>query len=190
MSVPSFSVSSRSPKLSSGKKFLKSENKIGKVYLNTLKKFNTNKRYDIVFTSHTNYYWAKKEKDYDAQLDKLIGLVKSGGKAMILTLPEKSDHYNIMLKQIYPKFNYAEYIIDYYKNKGLKVKVKRFNMRMYVGDILRTDKLFDLKTFYKFIHNTEEYPNKRQSTAFLKKIKKYQKSGYLDFKDYLIIVEK
>ena len=73
--------------------------------------------------------------------------MNDGGKLMILTLPEKSDHYKIALRQIYPKFNYAQYIINFYKNIGLDVNVKKFKMRMYVGDILSAKSLLILKYF-------------------------------------------
>ncbi|MBI2043286.1 class I SAM-dependent methyltransferase [Candidatus Pacearchaeota archaeon] len=176
--------------LISAKKFLKFENKIGNSYVNTLSTLRLKKQYDLVFTSHTNYYWAINEKGYRKQLIKILSFVKKGGKLMILTLPEKSDHYNIMLKQVYPKFNYSEYIANFYRKRGLNVRVKRFRMRMYVGDMVRNHHLFDLNNFYRFIHNTNKYPNKRLSERFRTKIRKFQKNGYLDFKDALLIVEK
>lgn len=176
--------------LRSAEVFLAPENSIGGTSSQTLADLETKKKYDIVFTSHTNYYWASNQKDFDAQLKKLPTLLSGSGKVMILTLPEESDHYRIMLKQIYPKFNYAQYIIDFYKKLGLKVKVKKLKMRMYVGDILSTKKFFDLKVFYKFIHNVDSYPSDAESKKFLSKIKKYQKNNYLDFKDYLIVVSK
>lgn len=174
--------------LASAEAFLTPENNIGKLYPTTLASFKTNKKYNIIFTSHTNYYWALNKKDYDNQLKKIVTFLKKDGKILILTLPEESDHYRIMLKQAYPIFNYAQYIVDFYKKLGLNVKIKKLRMRMYVGDILSTDKFFDIKTFYRFIHNTDSYPNDLESREFLKKIKKYQKNNYLDFKDYLIIV--
>jgi len=176
--------------LKSAETFLNFENKIGEAFPETLSSFKSNKKYATVFTSHTNYYWAKDEKDYIKQLDKLLLLVDKSGRAMILTLPEESDHYNIMLSQVYPKFNYSEYISNYYKSCGFKVTTIRFKMRMFVGDILTNKNLYDLKNFYKFIHNTSSFPNKTQSLQFLGKIRKYQKKGYLDFKDELIIVDK
>src|SRR3989344_8374321 len=174
--------------LASAEAFLTPENEISKLYPRTLSAFKPDKKYDIVFTSHTNYYWALNEKDYDSQLKKLMTMLNKDGKLIILTLPEESDHYNIMLKQAYPSFNYAQYIINFYKKLGFDVKVKKLKMRMYVGDILSTKKFFDLKIFYKFIHSTDSYPNESESKEFLKKIQKYQKDNYLDFKDYLIIV--
>ena len=175
--------------LNIGKAFLKSENKIGEIFETTLANLKTNKKYGIVFTSHTNYYWAVNKKDYDEQLKKLTFLVKDKGKIMILTLPEKSDHYNIAVRKTYPEYNYAEYIENFYKKSGLKVNVKRFKMRMFVGDILSTNSRFDLKTFYRFVHNTESYPSDSESDKFLHKIKKFQKDDCLDFKDELIIAE-
>lgn len=177
--------------LNFAKTFLSFENKIGESFANSLASLKTTKKYDTVFTSHTNYYWASKENDFKNQLDKIFSLVKSDGKLMILTLPEESDHYNIMLKQVYPKFNYSSYIINYYKNKGLKVKVVRFKMRMFVGDMLDNNgNFYDINNFYKFIHNTSSTPSKEEALQFLEKIKKYQKKGYLDFKDELIVVSK
>jgi len=176
--------------LSSAKAFLTPENNIGETFPQTLADFETRKRYDIVFTSHTNYYWASTQKDFNDQLKKLPVLLSKSGKLMILTLPEESDHYRIMLKQIYPEFNYARYMIDFYKKLGFKVEVKKLKMRMYVGDILSTKKFFDLKVFYKFIHNTDSYPSDIESKKFLSKIKKYQRKNYLDFKDYLIVISK
>jgi len=63
-------------------------------------------------------------------------------------------------------------------------------MKMYVGDILSNENLFDLKSFYRFIHNCDSYPNEKESKNFLKKIKKIAKNNYLDFKDYLVVVSK
>ena len=171
------------------KKFLSFENKLGDGYLSTIASFKTPKKYDTVFTSHTNYYWSDNELEFRKQLDKIFSLVKAGGKLMILTLPSGSDHYNIMLKQIYPEFNYSNFIVDYYKNKKLNVKTIRFKMRMVVGDMLDNNgNLYDIINFYKFIHNTDSTPNKDEALSFLEKIEKYQKNGYLDFKDELIIV--
>lgn len=176
--------------LQTAKEFLTIENNIRKIYPHSLATFNPDRKYDIIFTSHTNYYWALNQKDYDRQLQKLIELLDKNGKLIILTLPENSDHYQIMLREIYPKFNYAEYIINFYKKMGLNVKVEKLKMKMFVGDILSTDKFFDLKIFYRFIHNTDSYPNDKESREFLKKIQKCQKNNYLDFKDYLIVVSK
>lgn len=174
--------------LASAEAFLTSENNIGKRYSRSLATFKPEKKYDIVFTSHTNYYWAFNQKDYDEQLKKLITFLKPNGKLLILTLPRESDHYQITLRQIYPVFNYAQYIINFYKKLGTQVKFKKLKMRMFVGDILNAQKLFDVKMLYRFIHNTDSYPRESESKTFLKKIEKYQKNNYLDFKDYLIIV--
>ena len=176
--------------LNTAEAFLTPENNIGEIYPKSLATFKPKKKYDIVLTSHTNYYWALNEKDYDYQLRKLLSFLKNNGRLIILTLPEESDHYKIMLGQTYPKFNYAQYIINFYKRLGFNVKIKKLKMRMYVGDILSTKKFFDLKIFYRFIHNIDSYPNERKGKEFLKKIKKQQKNKYLDFKDYLIIISK
>lgn len=174
--------------LASAEAFLTAENNIGELFPRSLASFKTKKQYDIIFTSHANYYWALNQKDYDWQLKKMLTFLKPNGKLLILTLPEESDHYKIMLKQIYPTFNYAQYIINFYKKLKTGVKNKKLKMRMFVGDILTTNKAFDLKILYRFIHNTDSYPNDVESKKFLKKIKKYQKNNYLDFKDYLITV--
>lgn len=170
--------------------FLSIENNIWNYFNNTLATIKLENKYNAIFTSHSNYYWAFNEKDYIKQLDKLISLISNNWKILILTLPEESDHYNIMLRQIYPKFNYSKYIINYYKKIWLNVKVIRFKMRMYIWDILTSNSLFDLKSFYKFIHNTDSYPSDIEAKKFLLKIKKFQKNDYLDFKDDLIIVTK
>lgn len=175
--------------LASAEAYLKAENNIGDLYATSLAAFNPKKKYDIVFTSHTNYYWALNERDYDRQLKKLLSFLDKHGKLLILTLPEESDHYRIMLRQIYPGFNHAQYIINFYKKMGLGVHVDRLKMRMYIGDILSTKKSFDLKVFYRFIHNTDSYPSDAESAKFLEKIKKCQKTDYLNFKDYLIVIE-
>ena len=176
--------------LASAEAFLTPENNIGERYPRTLSTFRPNKKYDIVFTSHTNYYWALNQKDYDQQLRKFLSFINDNGKILILTLPEESDHYKIMVREIYPKFNYAQYIINFYKKIGLNVRVQKLKMGMYVGDILNTKKTFDLKSFYRFIHNTDSYPNEIESKKFLNKIKTYQKANYLDFRDNLIIISK
>lgn len=176
--------------LNSAKSFLSFENKIGESFVNTLASFKANKKYDTIFTSHTNYYWANDEQEYKKQLDKATSLLDKNGRLLILTLPKDSDHYNIMLKQVYPAFNYSEYISNYYKSRGFKVKIIRFKMRMFVGDMLINGKFYEVNNFYKFIHNVDSFPNKNESLRFLQKIKKYQKDGYLDFKDELIIVSK
>lgn len=175
--------------LATAEAFLTTENNIEKIYPRSLATFKSDRKYDVAFTSHTNYYWALNQKDYDRQLKKLSELLNPQGKLIIVTLPSYSDHYRIMLKEVYPKFNYAEYIINFYKKLGLNVHIKKLEMKMYVGDILSTDKFFDLKIFYKFIHNTDSFPNDRETKEFLKKIKKYQKNNYIDFKDYIITVD-
>ncbi|MCK5629657.1 MAG: class I SAM-dependent methyltransferase [Nanoarchaeota archaeon] len=174
--------------LANGEAFLFSENDIKNCYVKTLDLFEPKKKYDAAYTIHTNYYWAFNEKGFNKHLDKLMNMIKKDGKVMILTLPEESDHYNVMIKQVYPKFNYSKYMIYYYKQKGFDVKVKRFKMRMYVGDILSTKKIFELKSFYRFIHNTNIYPSDSDAKKFLSKIKKFQHNDCLDFKDDLIIV--
>jgi len=176
--------------LTTAEAFLTPGHKIGDVYPVALTTFKPKKQYNIVFTSHTNYYWALNKKDYDSQLNKLLTFLKPGGLLMILTLPKESDHYKISLKQVYPAFNYAQYIVGFYRRKSLSVAVKKFKMRMYVGDVLTTDKLFDLKTLYRFIHGTDSYPGDLESKRFLANIKKYRKGNYIDFKDYLIVVTK
>lgn len=178
------------PALKSAKQFVGFENNVGNTFANTLANFKPLKKYDCVFTSHTNYYWASEEKEYQKLLDKAFSLVKDSGKLLILTLPEESDHYKVMLKQVYPTFNYSKYIVDYYKSKGLKVKIIKFNMKMYVGDMLTNQNLYELNNFFKFIHNTDITPSKEESKEFLNKIKQYQKKGYLDFRDELLIISK
>jgi len=174
--------------LRSGKSFLFPENNIRNCYIKTLDLFEPEKQYDAVYTIHTNYYWAFNEKGFNNHLAKLTDMIKKKGKVMILTLPEESDHYNVMIKQVYPKFNYSKYIINYYKKKGFNVKVKRFEMKMYVGDILSTKKNFELKSFYRFIHNTNIYSSDKDAKKFLNRIKRFQKNDCLDFKDDLIII--
>jgi len=176
--------------LTSAQNFLSFENNVGNVYVGTLSSFNPAKKYDTVFTSHTNYYWATDEKDYQKQLMKLTSLLKDKGRLLILTLPKNSDHYNIMLKKVYPDFVFSEYVADFYKKKGFSIKVEKCKMRMFVGDMLTNKHFFDLNNFYRFIHNVNDYPNKNESQTFLEKIKRFQKDSYLDFKDELIIVEK
>jgi hypothetical protein len=95
-----------------------------------------------------------------------------------------------MIRQVYPTFNYSKYMADYYKKKGLNVKTIKLKMRMYVGDLLTNKSFYELNNFFKFIHNTDNSPSKEEASVFLKKIKTFQKKGYLDFRDELIIVEK
>lgn len=174
--------------LATAEAFLSPENNVGELFPRSLASFGTKKKYDVIFTSHTNYYWALNKKDYDRQLKKLVTFLKPGGKLLILTLPEKSPHYLIMLYQIYPPFNYAEYIITFYKKLKMNVAIKKLKMRIFVGDILGTKKTFDLKVFYRFIHNTNSFPEDSKAKTFFNNIKKYHKNNYLDFKDYLIVV--
>jgi len=176
--------------LLSAKSFLSFENNIGDSFTGTLLNFKPNKEYNSVFTSHTNYYWADNENEYKKQLDRAISLVKKGGRLLILTLPEESDHYNVMLRQVYPTFNYSEYIQEYYKQKGFEVKVIKFKMRMYIKDILTSKNHYELNNFFKFIHNVDNFPSEKESLEFLQKIKQFQKRGYLNFKDELIIVSR
>jgi SAM-dependent methyltransferase len=172
------------------KKFLSFENNVGDVFEENLSGLNTEKKYDSIFTSHTNYYWADDRKSYDKQLDKLMSLLNKNGNVLILTLPRNSDHYNIMVEEVYPDFVFGEYIVDYYRKKGFRVDVKKFKMRMFVGDILTNKHFFDLNNFYRFIHNQDYMPNESQAKEFLQKIKKFEKKGYLDFKDELIIISR
>lgn len=176
--------------LATAEAYLRAENSIGEVYDRSLATFQPLKKYDITFTSHTNYYWALNERDYQRQLKKLLTLLNENGKLLILTLPKESAHYKILLRRIYPEFNYAQYIIEFYRRMHLNVRVKKMNMRMYVGDILSTKKLFDLKVFYRFIHNTDSFPSDAETAKFLARIKKFHRNNYLSFSDYLIVVTK
>lgn len=175
--------------LESAKHFLGDENFVGSCFPSTLKGFASRKKYDIVFTSHTNYYWSERKKDYDVQLKRLVGLLKNGGKLIVLTLPSESDHYKVMLKQIYPEFNHAQYIEDFYASMGFNVKVKKMTMRMYVGDLLSTRSSFDLASFYRFIHSQSSNPSSAESKRFLDRVRRLQNNNYLDFRDHLIIVQ-
>ena len=53
---------------------------------------------------------------------------------------------------------------------------------MYVGDILSTKKFFDLKIFYRFIHNTDSYPSDKESREFLKRYENARKTIILILK--------
>jgi len=176
--------------LEKANKFLKMENNVGEVIYGGVEIVNISEKYDVIYTSHTNYYWSDNKEQYDLYLENILDTVKKKGKLLILTLPEKSAHYQVMLHQIYPKYNYSEYIENFYRNMGLKVNVKKFVMRIYIGDILETDKEYDLAVFYKFIHNTSAFPDKNKLSKFKNKLKKFSDKGYLDFGDHLIIVSK
>lgn len=176
--------------LDKAKIFLQTENNIGEVIYGGVDKINVKNKYDVVYTSHTNYYWSDNINKYDLYLKNIVDSIKDNGKLLILTLPENSAHYKVMLRQIYPTYNYSEYIEKFYKNNGFKVKIKKFVMRIYVGDIIENDKKYDLAVFYKFIHNSSDSPTDLELIEFKEKIKKFAKRGYLDFADRLIIVTK
>lgn len=176
--------------LTSAQTFLAVENSIGEIFPQALAEFESNKKYDVIFTSHTNYYWSIDENDYQQQLKKLLDLLNDGGKLLILTLPQESGHYKIMRHQVYPEFNYAEYIIDFYKNLKMPVSVQELRMRIFIGDMFTTNNRYDVKLLYRFIHNSDSFPNQSETEEFLNKIKEVQKDGYIDFKDNLIIVSK
>jgi len=61
--------------LANAKNFLSIENAIKESYNNTLMNFIPSKNYDICYTSHTNYYWALTQDDFNFQLDKLISII-------------------------------------------------------------------------------------------------------------------
>jgi len=168
--------------------FLKTENTTGKTYCTTLKDFNPEAVYDAVFTSHTNYYWATDEADYQEQLEKFVNLCKPGGKALILSLPSDSDFYKLSSRPLFPKFVFSEYLDDFYSKKGYQVKKRRFTMRFFVQDIIENPHLLDAKTFYRFVENTLNVPSDDQAKEFVKRIKHNAKNGYLDFKDELVLV--
>ncbi len=176
--------------LEKAKKFLHVENNIGKIIYGGVETISSVNDYDVIYTSHTNYYWSENKEQYDLYLLNILNAVKEKGKLLILTLPENSAHYQVMLHQIYPRYNYSEYIENFYKKKGLDVNVKKLTMRIYIGDILETSKEYDLSVFYKFIHNTSIYPDKTKLIEFKNKLKEFSKNGYLDFNDHLIIVNK
>lgn len=71
--------------LINGEAFLAPENNIENCFVKTLATFRPKHKYSAVFTSHTNYYWALNQKDFDKQLDKLVELIDENGKIMILT---------------------------------------------------------------------------------------------------------
>ncbi len=168
--------------------YLKVENRIRNTYCSTLKDFTPETKYDAVYTSHTNYYWAPDEKSYQQQLLKFLDLSKPKGKALILTLPSDSDHYKIVLKPLFLDFVFSEYIEKFFLEKNFKVEKIRFQMRLFVGDILENSHLLDAKVFYCFIHNTTELPSDKEARAFVDLMKKHAKNGYLDFKDGLLTI--
>ncbi len=176
--------------LERAKSFLQVENKPGEIFNGGVEILSFKNEYNVIYTSHTNYYWGVNEDHYKIQLDNVYTAIKEGGKLLILTLPQDSAHYKVMLHQIYPEYNYSEYIENYYKSKGYNVHVEKFQMRIYVGDILNNSKDYDLSVFYKFIHNTNVYPDREKLQIFRKKLEEFSQNGYLDFADHLIVVEK
>lgn len=178
------------PALEKAKSFLQIENNPGELIHGGVDLLNFSEDYDVVYTSHTNYYWGANEEHFKLQLDNILNAVKKDGKLLILTLPEHSGHYKVMLYQIYPKFNYSEYIENYYKQKGCNVEIIEFKMRIYVGDILENSKEYDLAVFYKFIHNTNVYPEKDNLAEFRIRLEEFSENGYLNFKDHLIVINK
>ncbi len=58
--------------LATAEAFLRPENSVRAVFPQTLATFETDQKYQAVFTSHTNYYWALNEKDFQRQLVKLV----------------------------------------------------------------------------------------------------------------------
>ena len=173
--------------LMSAQSFLQKENNVGDTHAVTFKDFEPRKTYDAVFTSHTNYYWSEDEKGYTVLLEKFLGLVHKGGKALMLTLLAESDQYKVLLKDLYKQFVRAEYFEDFCRARGYIVEVKNFSMRLYVGDLFTTRGLFDVKNFYRFLHNVQDEPSDELVRNFLEKIREIEKNGYLDFKGRLII---
>ena len=176
--------------LAAATRFLMNENSLGIAFNTTLANLSTTKTYDAVISSHTNYYWSEDRDTYNQQLDKLITLLNPHGRLVLLTLPKESDHYNITINQVFPAHVYSSYITNYYLSKGLSVKTKRFEMRLFIGDILSTSKTYDLYNLYRFIHSTDNYPTTQVGQEFKEKIRQHEHENYLDFRDDLIIVEK
>ncbi len=176
--------------LSAAQAYLSIENNIGDTYATNLESFRPVKKYDGIFTSHTNYYWADEVRPYDAQLRKLLEMLAENGRVCILTLPEDSDHYKIMVRPVYPDFNHAEYLEKFYRKNGNNVRTIDFKMRFFVGDFFSTQSLYDAKVFYRFIHAEKDMPSNEDTHRFLDKVSRCMQDGYLDFRDRLIIVEK
>jgi len=79
-------------------------------------------------------------------------------------------------------------MVNHLKRRGHRVDTHQFQVHMYVGDL--EDDVLALKTFFGFIHNTMDQPTSDQQRLFLEKVNGYQKQGYLDFKDQVVIVKK
>ena len=109
------------PSLEKARQFLSLENNLGRAWVGGIADISQKNMYDVIYTSHTNYYWGISAEDYDQKLRSLIDSIESGGKLLILTLPEDSAHYKVMLHQIYPVWNYSEHMINFYKNLNYQV---------------------------------------------------------------------
>ena len=75
---------------------------IGESFATEVAKFQTERRYDAMFTVHSNYYWAKDEDSYNQCLDQLMANLDTKGVLMVVTLPQDSDHYSVALIQRVP----------------------------------------------------------------------------------------
>ena len=58
--------------LERSKKFLESENNVGEIIYGGVETIKTKEKYDVIYTSHTNYYWSDKKELYDLYLKNIL----------------------------------------------------------------------------------------------------------------------
>ena len=149
-----------------------------------------NKKYDLSYSIHSNYYWGKNKKGQSIKqyIVCLDGIVNVAPKNLILTQPMNSDYYEICEKNTFPEWVYSEFIVEHYKKRGLTVRQEQCHMKFYVGDLNQDE--YAAKETWKFFNNKERNPASEELNVFLERINLTEENGNLNFRDVLLIIER
>ncbi len=141
---------------------------------------------DVLFAGHVNYYFGKSSKK-DTYEKCLEFLPTIANKVLIMTAPETSDYYKILNRNPFSEKVYSEYVVNFYKQKGFKVRKIKIPIRFFVAHIYNSES--EAKLLYKFFNDTQTEPSKDQLKVFKEKIKVHMsKIGEINFKDELLII--
>lgn len=152
----------------------------------------TKKPYDCLYAGHVNYYFGKQSGGkYNLQryYESLELLPKIARTVIIMTAPQNSDYYKVVLHNPFTKHAYSEAVTAFYRSRKYKVRIIKTPVRFYVNHALESPE--EAVVLWKFFNDTERMPNNSEIKKFIKKLSiRKDRSGHINFKDQLLIISK
>jgi hypothetical protein len=165
-----------------------------KLYKGTLEslgsKLLADKSYDVLYAGHANYYFGKQTggryslEKYQKSLTLLPRLART---VLVMTVPKKSDYYQVVSKNPFSEWVYSEAVVQFYRSRGYTVRVIKMPMRFYVAHAQQSK--HEAIILWKFFHDTSLEPSAKELSQFLSRLsKKTDTSGHINFMDELVVV--